>query len=249
MEEYFINELALATAAAEIPDEVRHRMLEQGYCTDAIIGYMILGMKKIGFSFLNTQKAIEGVKAALKENTAVEAEQTSLRDFFQDLDVDLITIKDLGLPEQLENDLLDFVYYSKESKLGNPNLLLVGCPLRTLPRLLKAIANEMGVKLKLVDGRTPLPPSELSEMLDNLSSNDGVYLAHIEKLKPESLHIFEQILFANEVEFLGSDFLGVYEYFSPFSTIASVENMDQVPKGFESAFYIVVDFTSINNEK
>lgn len=48
---------------------------EQGFCTDALIGYLILGMKKMDFSYLKIQLAIEGVKAALKEYTVEEAKE------------------------------------------------------------------------------------------------------------------------------------------------------------------------------
>lgn len=60
MEEYFIN--------------------EQGFCTDALIGYLILGMKKMDFKYLDIQVAIEGVKAALKEYTVEEAKEISKED-------------------------------------------------------------------------------------------------------------------------------------------------------------------------
>ena len=48
---------------------------EQSFCTDALIGYLILGMKKMDFSYLKIQLAVEGVKAALKEYTVEDAKE------------------------------------------------------------------------------------------------------------------------------------------------------------------------------
>ena len=53
---------------------------EQGFCTDALIGYLILGMKKKDFKYLDIQIAVEGVKAALKEYTVEEAKEIQQED-------------------------------------------------------------------------------------------------------------------------------------------------------------------------
>ena len=50
---------------------------ERSYSIEEIIGYMILGMKKMDFSYLKIQLAVEGVKAALKEYTVEEAKEIS----------------------------------------------------------------------------------------------------------------------------------------------------------------------------
>ena len=68
-------------------------------------------------------------------------------------DMHKYTIKDIGLPKQIEDQFLGFIEYSKSFPNGTPDLILVGCPVDTLPRLLQAIANEMRVTLKLMEGR------------------------------------------------------------------------------------------------
>lgn len=69
------KELELQSAAREVSPEVRYKLCDMGYYNDAMKGYMIAGMRKMGFTETEIRKAILGMRAAMDEKTAEEAEK------------------------------------------------------------------------------------------------------------------------------------------------------------------------------
>ena len=69
------RERELQSAAVSVPKEVRYRLCDMGYYNDAMKGYMIVGMKAAGFSESEIRRAILGMRRALDEKTAEEAEK------------------------------------------------------------------------------------------------------------------------------------------------------------------------------
>ena len=62
-------------------------------------------------------------------------------------------LKDISLPEQIENQFIDFIKYANTFNDEKPNLLLVGFSIITLPLIVQALANEIGITFKFVDSR------------------------------------------------------------------------------------------------
>lgn len=58
-----------------IPPDVRMMLCDMGYYNDAMKGYMICGMRKMGFTESEIRKAVLGMRAAMDEKTAEEAEK------------------------------------------------------------------------------------------------------------------------------------------------------------------------------
>lgn len=69
------RERELMAAAAAVPEEVRYRLCDIGYYNDAMKGYMIEGMRIMGFSDADIRKAVLGMRRAMDEKTAEEAER------------------------------------------------------------------------------------------------------------------------------------------------------------------------------
>lgn len=69
------RERELIAAATAVPEEVRYMLCDMGYYNDAMKGYMIAGMRVMGFSDADIRKAVLGMRRAMDEKTAVEAEK------------------------------------------------------------------------------------------------------------------------------------------------------------------------------
>ena len=61
--------------AASVPKDVRYLLCDMGYYNDAMKGYMIAGMRTMGFSESEIRKAVLGMRSAHDELTAEEAEK------------------------------------------------------------------------------------------------------------------------------------------------------------------------------
>lgn len=70
-----MKERDLISAAASVPEEIRYKLCDMGYYNDAMKGYLIAGMRKMGFTDSEIRKAVLGMRAALDEKTAEEAER------------------------------------------------------------------------------------------------------------------------------------------------------------------------------
>lgn len=75
MEEWVKRERELLSRSAGVPKEVRYKLCDMGYYNDAMKGYMIAGMRKMGFPEAEIRKAVLGMRAAHDELTAEEAER------------------------------------------------------------------------------------------------------------------------------------------------------------------------------
>lgn len=73
--EWIKRERELMLQASEVPKEVRVKLCDMGYYNDAMKGYLITGMRKMGFTEAEIRKAILGMRAAMDEKTAEEAER------------------------------------------------------------------------------------------------------------------------------------------------------------------------------
>lgn len=69
------DERAIMMVASSIPRDVRYKLCDMGYYNDAMKGYMIAGMRKMGFSESEIRKAVLGMRSAMDELTAEEAEK------------------------------------------------------------------------------------------------------------------------------------------------------------------------------
>lgn len=75
------EELDLMSQAASVPKRVRVKMCDMGYYNDAMKGYMIAGMRRMGFSESEIRKAVLGMRSAHGELTAEEAERVYTEDW------------------------------------------------------------------------------------------------------------------------------------------------------------------------
>ncbi len=73
--EWVARERELMSRALEVSPELRYKLCDMGYYNDAMKGYLIAGMRKMGFSESEIRKAILGMRAAMDEKTAEEAER------------------------------------------------------------------------------------------------------------------------------------------------------------------------------
>lgn len=69
------EERELMSQASMVPKDVRYRLCDMGYYNDAMKGYMIAGMRKMGFTESEIRKAVLGMRVAHDELTAEEAEK------------------------------------------------------------------------------------------------------------------------------------------------------------------------------
>jgi hypothetical protein len=65
----------LIQAASSVPEEIRYALCDMGYYNDAMKGYLIVGMRSAGFSESEIGRAVRGMRAALDEKMAKEAER------------------------------------------------------------------------------------------------------------------------------------------------------------------------------
>lgn len=65
----------LIARAAGVPVDVRSALCDMGYYNDAMKGYMIAGMRKMGFTESEIRRAVLGMRAAHDELTVEEAER------------------------------------------------------------------------------------------------------------------------------------------------------------------------------
>lgn len=73
--EWVKREQELLSQALGVPKEVRYKLCDMGYYNDAMKGYMIAGMRKMGFAEAEIRKAVLGMRSAYDELTAEEAEK------------------------------------------------------------------------------------------------------------------------------------------------------------------------------
>lgn len=73
--EWVARERELMAAAVAVPEEVRYKLCDMGYYNDAMKGYMIAGMRVMGFSESEIRRAVLGMRKAMDEKTAEEAEE------------------------------------------------------------------------------------------------------------------------------------------------------------------------------
>lgn len=73
--EWVAKERELMAAAVAVPKEVRYKLCDMGYYNDAMKGYMIEGMRIMGFSESEIRRAVLGMRKAMEEKTAEEAEE------------------------------------------------------------------------------------------------------------------------------------------------------------------------------
>lgn len=64
-----------------IPPDVRYKLCDMGYYNDTMKGYLIVGMRKMGFTESEIRKAVLGMRAALDEKTAIEAERVYMEEW------------------------------------------------------------------------------------------------------------------------------------------------------------------------
>lgn len=78
--EWVARERELMAAAVAVPEEVKHKICDMGYFNDAMKGYMIAGMRTMGFSESEIRRAVLGMRKAQEEKTAEEAERIYTED-------------------------------------------------------------------------------------------------------------------------------------------------------------------------
>lgn len=65
----------LMSEALAVPEEVRRKLCDMGYYNDAMKGYLIVGMRRMGFSESEIRRAVLGMRSAQDELTVEEAER------------------------------------------------------------------------------------------------------------------------------------------------------------------------------
>lgn len=78
--EWVKREQELLLAASMVPKEVRVKLCDMGYYNDAMKGYMIAGMRRMGFTESEIRKAVLGMRSAHDELTAEEAEKVYMEE-------------------------------------------------------------------------------------------------------------------------------------------------------------------------
>lgn len=73
--DWVAKERELMSQAASVPPEVRTKLCDMGYYNDAMKGYLIEGMRRMGFSESDIRRAVLGMRSAQDELTAEEAEK------------------------------------------------------------------------------------------------------------------------------------------------------------------------------
>ena len=70
----------LTSVALSIPEEVRYKLCDMGYYNDAMKGYLIAGMRRMGFTESEIRRVVRGMRSAHDELTAEEAERVYTED-------------------------------------------------------------------------------------------------------------------------------------------------------------------------
>lgn len=65
----------LMAEAIAVPKEVRYKLCDMGYYNDAMKGYVMIAMREAGFDERDVMKVVRGMRTALDEKTAEEAEE------------------------------------------------------------------------------------------------------------------------------------------------------------------------------
>ena len=78
--EWVARERELQSQAMLVPKEVRYKLCDMGYYNDAMKGYLITGMRMMGFSESDIRKAVLGMRKAMDEKTAEEAEKVYMEE-------------------------------------------------------------------------------------------------------------------------------------------------------------------------
>lgn len=73
--DWIAKERELMGRAMEVPKDVRYKLCDMGYYNDAMKGYLIEGMRRMGFSESDIRRAVLGMRSAQDELTAEEAEK------------------------------------------------------------------------------------------------------------------------------------------------------------------------------
>jgi hypothetical protein len=73
--DWVAREREMMAAAAAVPKDVRYKLCDMGYYNDVMKGYLIDGMRMMGFSESEIRKAVLGMRKAMGEKTAEEAER------------------------------------------------------------------------------------------------------------------------------------------------------------------------------
>lgn len=69
---------ALMAEAIAVPKEVRYKLIDMGYYNDVMKGYVMVAMREAGFDEKDVMRVVRGMRTALDEKTAVEAEKVYL---------------------------------------------------------------------------------------------------------------------------------------------------------------------------
>lgn len=78
--DWVAKERELMGRAMEVPKDVRYKLCDMGYYNDAMKGYLIEGMRRMGFSESDIRRAVLGMRSAQDELTAEEAEKVYTED-------------------------------------------------------------------------------------------------------------------------------------------------------------------------
>ena len=81
MEEWVKREREMMAVAAGVPRDVKMKICDMGYYNDVMKGYLITGMRMMGFSESEIRKAVLGMRKAMDEKTAEEAERVYTEDW------------------------------------------------------------------------------------------------------------------------------------------------------------------------
>lgn len=73
--DWIAKERELMSAAVAVPKDVRTKLCDMGYYNDVMKGYLIEGMRRMGFSESDIRRAVLGMRSAHGELTAEEAEK------------------------------------------------------------------------------------------------------------------------------------------------------------------------------
>lgn len=79
--DWVAKERELMSEAAGVSKDVRYKLCDMGYYNDAMKGYLIAGMRKMGFTEAEIRKAVLGMRSAHGELTAEEAERVYTEDW------------------------------------------------------------------------------------------------------------------------------------------------------------------------
>ena len=164
-----------------------------------------------------------------------------------------LLIDDLGFSNQIKNKLNNCIHYAKGHGIS-PNILLIGCPAKLVTRIHEAIANELILNLRSVDGRDfgkNSKEGEFTAFLTNVLDHDIICFTHMESIRAESLRLFEQAALTNAIDITigkGAAARSIHIDLPVFGIILSVDNIEQVPKDVIEIFHEIIDFKKYEHE-